>query len=213
MPDDRLPLVARRGAFSIEEPWDVPEPCERPALRLATDGQAPRLPTTVAVYYDDEQLTIVFTGLDDRVIARYLTHDDPLYEEDVMEAFLAPQHSGEYFELEVNPIGTTFDARITSPDGVRATMTTDLGWTCERLFAAVRSVRAGAGPATMEIVLRFPFASLGRPVPAEGEEWRANFFRIDRSTDEGDEFSAWQPTMKSPADFHVAAAFGTLRFE
>jgi hypothetical protein len=212
MPDDRLPLVACRGEFSIEEPWEVPERCQRGALRRATDGRAPRLSTSVAVYYDQEQLTIVFSGIDDRVVATHLAHDAPLYEEDVVEAFLAPGHSGEYFELEMNPIGTTFDARITSPDGVRATMTADLGWDCQGLFAAFRSVRIGAEPATLEVVLRFPFASLGRLAPASGEEWRANFFRIDRHAEEGDEFSAWQPTMKSPADFHVVAAFGTLRF-
>jgi hypothetical protein len=212
MPDDRLPLAAFRGEFSIEEPWALPEGCPRAALRRATDGEAPRLHTSVAAYYDQEQLTIVFTGIDDRVVATHLAHDAPLYEEDVVEAFLAPQHSGQYFELEVNPIGTTFDARITSPDGVRATMTADLGWDCQGLFAAVRSVRVDREPATMEVVLRVPFASLGRPRPVGGEEWRVNFFRIDRHAELGDEFSAWQPTMKSPADFHVVAAFGTLRF-
>src|SRR5438309_1861222 len=59
----------------------------------------------------------------------------------------------------------------------------------------------------MQIVIRIPFAALKK-----SDEWRANFFRIDRSAANGDEFSAWQPTMKTPPDFHVTAAFGTLRF-
>jgi hypothetical protein len=53
---------------------------------------------------------------------------------------------------------------------------------------------------------------LGRPTPVAGETWRANFFRIDRHPELGDEYSAWQPTMRSPADFHVGEAFGTLKF-
>lgn len=212
METDARQLVACRGEFSIEEPWEVPQGCRRGLLRRATDGLAPRLETTVAVYYDREQLTLVFSGSDDRVVATHTVHDAALYEEDVVEAFLAPGDPREYFELEVNPIGTTFDARITSPDGVRTTMTADLQWDCRDLFAAVRTVRKGGGPATVDTVIRLPFASLGRRPPVAGEQWRANFFRIDRHPDLGDEFSAWQPTMRSPADFHVAAAFGNLLF-
>jgi hypothetical protein len=63
----------------------------------------------------------------------------------------------------------------------------------------------------MHVVIRLPFDSLGWR-PTAGDEWRGNFFRIDRSARHGDEFSAWQPTLKAPADFHVAAAFGALRF-
>ncbi len=155
--------------------------------------------------WDDEALTLVFSGEDDHVVATHRAHDAPLYQEDVVEAFLAPA-GGEYFELEVNPLGAIFDARIVSPDGVRATMQTELAWTCAGLFAAVRRIDD-----TFDTVMRIPFASLARAVPEDGEEWRANFFRIDRHPD-GDEFSAWNPTMKSPADFHVVAAFGVLRF-
>ena len=55
-------------------------------------------------------------------------------------------------------------------------------------------------------------AALGREKPRDGETWRANFFRIDRHPQHGDEYSAWQPTMKDPADFHIAECFGTLTF-
>ena len=46
-----------------------------------------------------------------------------------------------------------------------------------------------------------------------GKPVRANFFRVDRSETHGDEYSAWNPTMKDPADFHVVAAFGKLEFD
>jgi hypothetical protein len=200
-------LVVPRAEFSIEEPWDVPSACEMVSPRLAVDGGAPRLQTSVAAYYDDDLLTIVFRCDDDEVVATYLGHDEPLWKEDAVEVFLAPSGLTPYFEIEVNPLGTTFDARIDSPDGVRATMTTDLGWTCAGLFAAVRRDDLRA----LDIVIRLPFASLGAHAKS-GDEWGANFFRIDRSDAHGDDFSAWQPTLKSPPDFHVAAAFGALRF-
>src|SRR5207247_10583437 len=131
-------LVVPRGEFSIEDPWAVPPQCVRAALRRATDGGVPRLPTSVAAYSDDAFLTIVFHAEDDEVVATMYGHDEPLWKEDVVEAFLAPGDGRTYFELEVNPLGTTFDARIESPDGVRATMHADVSWTCKDLFAAIR---------------------------------------------------------------------------
>jgi hypothetical protein len=206
-----VPLLdVPRGEFSIEEPWAIPEGCVPVALKRATDGGAPRLATSVAAYYDDDFLTVIFDADDDKIVATYLEHDEPLWQEDVVEIFIAPEGLTPYFEIEVNPLGTTFDARIDSPDGVRATMTTDLAWTCDGLFAALRRDDGKR----VQVVIRIPFDSL-RKHPNAGNEWRANFFRIDRadrSADHGDDFSAWQPPMKTPPDFHVTAAFGTLRF-
>ena len=201
-------FVVPLADFSIEDPWAIPAGCTPVALRLATDATAPRLSTHVAAYFDDSDLTIVFSGIDDDVVATYLEHDAPLYEEDVVEVFLAPEAITRYFELEVNPLGTTFDGIIDSPDGVRATMKTDLAWTCDGLFAAIRRDNE-----VVDTVIRIPFSSLGRKAPVDGETWRANFYRIDRSETRDSEFSAWQPTMKQPADFHVPAAFGEIRFQ
>ena len=207
------PLAVRRATFSIENPWAVPSVCEPVRMRRATDGSAPRLATSVAAYFDDEFLTVLFACADDHIVATHLEHDAPLYEEDVVEAFLAPATPREYFELEVNPLGTTYDARIESPDGVRATMRGDRAWTCDRMFAAVRKIVESSGAMTIDTVLRIPFSCLGRRTPEPGETWRANFFRVDRNPRHGDEYSAWQPTLRTPADFHVTAAFGTIRFE
>jgi hypothetical protein len=233
-------FVVPLADFSIEDPWAIPPACAREPLRRSTDAVEPRLATSVAAYFDDEQLTIVFSAIDDDVIATYREHDAPLYQEDVVEVFLAPERITRYFEIEVNPLGTTFDAIIESPDGIRSTMRTDLAWTCDGLFAAIRRVhvpkadkgermiqpqdpspafgtlspQSGARVLQMvDTVIRIPFSSLGRSAPADGATWRANFYRIDRSTFRDAEFSAWQPTLKRPADFHVPAAFGELRFQ
>ena len=195
-------LVIPRAEFSLEDPWAVPPRCRPAELRRASDGGAPRLATSVAAYFDDQFLTVVFHGDDDEVVATLFDHDTPLWQEDVLEAFLAPRAGTAYFELEVNPLGTTFDARIESPDGVRATMHADLSWTCEGLFNAIR--RQGR---IVDTVLRVPFAALG------GRPARGNFFRVDRSAAHGDDYCAWSPTMKDPPDFHVVPAFGTLEFD
>jgi hypothetical protein len=200
-------LAVPRAEFSIENPWSMPLACTPVPLRRATDGSAPRQATSVAAYYDDAFLTVLFVADDDEIVATYREHDEPLWREDVVEIFVAPDGLSPYFEIEMNPLGTTFDARIDSPDGLRATMIVDLGWTCTGLFAALRRDDGR----TSHAVIRLPFAAIGT-TPKSGHEWRANFFRIDRSAAYGDEFSAWQPTLKTPADFHVASAFGALRF-
>lgn len=205
MADDTL--IVPRAAFSIEEPWQIPDACEPVRLRRSTDGARPRLATTVALYRDERHLTAVFVADDDEVVATHLQHDAPLYQEDVVELFLAPEENGTYFELEVNPLGTVFDARITSPDGVRATMKADLAWTCDGIFRALRRMNG-----RLEVVIRMPFSSFGVASPNGRAAWRGNIFRIDRSKRAGDEFTAWRPTMKNPPDFHVVAAFGALVF-
>ena len=194
-------LVIPRGEFSIEDPWAVPPGCQPVPMVRAIDGGTPRLATEIITYFDDEYLTIVFRAEDDEIVATTYDHDAPLWQEDVVEAFLAPAGGTTYYELEVNPLGTTFDARIESPDGVRATMRADVSWTCDGLFTAVRRVGS-----SVDTVLRVPFAAVG------GRPARANFFRVDRSRAHGDEYSAWRPTVKTPADFHVVAAFGELVF-
>lgn len=193
--------------FLIEDPWALPKGCERVPFRRATDGARPRLPTTIAIFADEEYLNALFQSADDGVVATHLERDAPLYEEDVVEVFLAPAEATRYFEFEVNPLGTIFDARIESPNGTRAGMRTDRGWDCPSVFAAIRKT-----PASADTIVRIPFACLDVPRPATGAQWRANFFRIDRSTAHGDEYSAWSPTLKNPPDFHVAAAFGRLLF-
>jgi Carbohydrate-binding family 9 len=205
-------LPVPRGPFDTEDPWTAPRGCNPVRLRRATDAAPPRLATSVAAWYDDEYLTVLFSAGDDHVHATLTEHDAPLYEEDVVEIFVAPAELTRYFELEVSPRGTLFDARIDSPDGDRATMHVDRDWTCDGLVAAVRIVKESDGAMTIDTLVRIPFTSLGTAAPREGDTWRANFFRIDRNPRQGDEFSAWQPTMKVPADFHVPAAFGTLRF-
>ena len=205
-------LVVPRAAFDMEEPWATPRECLPVRMRRTTDAAAPRLATSVAVWYDDAYLTVLFSAADDHIAASHLSHDAPLYEEDVVELFLSPQRLADYFEIEVSPRGTVFDARIHSPDGVRATMTTDRDWTCEGLVAAVRQIRESDGTTSIDTLARIPFAALGHGTPKQNDIWRANFFRIDRNLHHGDEFSAWQPTMRTPPDFHVTEAFGALRF-
>jgi hypothetical protein len=202
-----LLVLAQGSAFAQTPPTMLVKrggPPETASLAKSTDGTAPRLATSVTAARDNDALVFTFRLQDDEVVATMRRHDEPLYNEDVVEVFLAPEKLTEYFEIEVNPLGTMFDSRISSPDGVRKTMKGDVKWTCVGCTGVV-SLR--------EVVIRVPFKAITARAPRSGDRWRANFFRIDRSKVHGDEYSAWSPTLRNPADFHVAAAFGTLLFE
>src|SRR5687767_7313994 len=210
MPETSI-LEVPRHRFSFDHPWSVPADAKELLLRRSVDGAMPRLPTTVAVYYDDSRLYLIYRGRDDLIKAALTGRDDPIYNEDAVEVFLAPENARQYFEIEVSPIGTIFDARIDNPDGDRRTMRADAGWNCEGLWAALWRDYLEDGGSIFAVTLAIPFAGLDRATPDSGETWRGNFFRVDRSP-RGDEYSAWQPTLRNPADFHVPGVFGELVF-
>ena len=145
-----------------------------------------------------------FDARHDGVVATLRERDAPLWTEDVFEVFLAPDREAPrvYFEFEVNPLGTLFDARVESPERVRASMRVDTSWDCPGLAA-----RVTARESRWSALLTIPLAPLcGGEIPAT---WRANFYRIDRRA--RDEYTAWSPTFSDPTDFHVPERFGILR--
>lgn len=173
------------------------------ALSDAVTGAPARLATSVRIGWRSGALLVRFDGRDEGVVATYARRDEPLWMEDVFEVFLSPEEMPSvYYEFEVNPKGALFDARVTSPEGKRATMSADVSWNCPGFGARVR-VR----PDRWSALLTIPLSPMnpGKDV----RHWRANFFRIDRG--KADEYSAWQPTFSNPADFHVPARFGVLR--
>ncbi len=173
-------------------------------LRDARTGAPPRLKTAVRVGLRGQDLCVRFDGRDEGVVATLTQRDDPLWQEDVFEVFLSPADPpGVYYEFEVNPLGTLFDARVSSPDFSRATMRVETAWDCAG-FAA----RVTRGEDRWSASLRIPLGPLCAGAPPA--LWRANFYRIDRGA--VDEYSAWAPTLADPADFHVPERFGTLKF-
>jgi hypothetical protein len=157
-----------------------------PIALVASDGRGGAVqPTALRLAHDQERLYVAFRCSDVEIVATYTGRNEPIYDEEVVESFLAPSGDPQrYFELEANPIGAWFEARVENPDGRRATMRVDRDWSCRDWERAVR-VRAGG----WDVEWAIPFASLGEAPPDRDARWRANFFRIDRAN--GGEFSAW----------------------
>lgn len=189
--------VPRRHSQS----WDDVPPL--PTLTLVDGSGAPVQATVVRLAWDEEALHVRFDCEDRDAWGTYRNRDEPLWQEEVVEVFLAPGEEDpvRYAELEVSPLGVVFDAWIHNPTSLRKDMTADVAWDCPGL-----RWEAGCGDHREDW-----WAELA--IPWQGERpriWRANFYRVERPRDGEAEFTAWSPTLTRPADFHKPSRFGVL---
>lgn len=193
------------------QPWRHPDDPEWLSFTRAIDGGPSRLATACTLFYDATSFYAHFRFEDDEIVANMLVRDDPIYEEDVLELFLSTGDRCCYYEFQISPLGTLFDARVHSPEGQRATMTADRGWNCEGLWGSLKRERSRGSLWLSHVVLAVPFDGIGARA-AKGDTWYGNLFRIDRGAIET-EFLAWRPTRRDPPDFHVPAEFDRFSFE
>ncbi len=184
---------------------------------LLNDGSGePQLPTELKICWDDRNLYLAFVAVDTDIWGTYRKRDDPVWQEEVVEAFLSSCGDvTRYFEFNFSPHNIVFDAKIEIPEsGDRRFMKSDVGWNCQGLQSAVQVVGTLDDHSDIDerwvVEAALPFSQIGREgrPPQKGEQWRANFYRIDRAG-EG-EFSCWSPTLLP--NFHVPARFGHLLF-
>lgn len=187
--------------------WTVPR--RRPwketpsaSLVLADGSGAPEQATAVRLCWDDEALHVRFDCEDRDAWGTFRHRDDPLWQEEVVEVFLAPGEEDpvRYLEIEVSPLGVLFDAMIHNPTGLRTDMTADLSWDCPGI-----RWQTGRGTERQDW-----WAELSIPWSNPPALWRANFYRVERPRDGAPEFTCWSPTLTSPPDFHKPARFGLL---
>lgn len=125
---------------------------------------------------------------------------DHLWDRDVAEAFLQPDPTREHYyrEFEVSPNGMWIDLDI-FPGGL-ADLKSGLN---KSVFLDEKAHRWAAE-------LAIPLKSLTANFDPKAI-WRANFYRVE-GKEEPRTYLAWRPTGTAKPNFHVPAAFGTLRF-
>lgn len=144
--------------------------------------------------------------------AMFTEPGSPVWEEEAVEVFLqAPGFSNKYFEIDLNPLNTITQLRISNngAPGDKRVYEGDTQWRCAGLITRtfidghLNSTRQCSGW-TAELAI--PLISLigGRDYSGL---WRANFFRVDASS-ENLAYSAWLPT--GEIDFHRMEYFGQL---
>jgi len=154
-------------------------------------------PTLAAAAYDSENLYLAYLCLrrgGQPLKAAGGKHDGPVWRDECIEFFVAPGAEGkDYYQLIVNPRGTTYDALGFRKDkwepksrvGIRKH---DLFWTVE---------------------IAIPLGALPAPRPAPGAVWRANLTRASMHFTELN-IGAWRFADGANND---VARFGRLLFK
>jgi len=224
--------VPEYSVLRTETPINVDGRLDDPAWEKAgvmelvdnVTGKPPRLPTTARMLYDDEWLYVGYHSMDHDIWGTMKRHDDPIYDEEVVEIFLDPVGLlTAYYELEVSPLNTRFDAFILNDAEVAGTDERGprfqgfIAWDPIGFKHGVYvkgELNAHDGKAEFwecEMAIRFDELFLGKNLPPKpGDVWRGNLYRIDIEGKRIEE-SAFSPTGKE--DFHVPSRFGKFVFK
>lgn len=166
--------------------------------------------TTTSLCYDNQALYIHFHCEDPDIWGTMTKRDEPIYNEEVVEIFLAPgiENPTHYYEFEISPDGVLFDAKIVNPGPDRGPIEVITEWDCPGIHWQTRRQDSDSQWSADVII---PWESIA-PTDSRPHIWRANFTRIECPRKAEPEFSCWSPTLTNPANFHKPTEFGVLRF-
>lgn len=206
--------------------WDVVHDISSRFILSDCSGPA-RQQTTVKACYDNEMLRLFFINKDDNVESNYRNCNDPLFNQDVVEAFIGPARVDgkpitNYLEIELSPNSVLFASNITNP-GLTCSTISGTYLPCSLFnYKATRfdsrKIWWGQIDLPWAVLHKFRTAEqqqhdgfhsvVGAPV---GTTWRTNFFRIDRpAATQTREFSCFSCDESSPPCFHKPAYFAYL---
>mgnify|MGYP000858749123 CR=1 FL=1 len=214
-----IPLVSEE----IQIDGKLDEPLWKKAILLTpfylnNGSGTERESTQLRLAYDDQALYIGWTCRDEDIQATFTERDSTLWDEEVVEMFLTSDKLTLYYELQWNPLGTIFDARIQNrlnSEGLSKGIDGDWDWTAEGMQSAVwvdGTVQKSDDTDTMwQVEVRLPFSALGDTIPKSGEVWRGNFYRYSRTQGRDIELCSWSPTLLP--SFHEPSRFGYFEFK
>jgi hypothetical protein len=194
------------------------------------DGPAPRLRTRAKMLWDDECLYIGAELEEPDLWATYTEHDSVIFHENDFEVFLDPDGDcHNYFEYEINTLGTDWDLFLPKPYRFGGSARNE--WEAEGLRKAVvlrgtlNDPRDRDDGWTLELALPWRclrFGPYAAQPPAVGSSWRVNFSRVEwdlehkdgayRKTEgRGEHNWVWSP--QGVVDMHRPEMWGYLQFE
>jgi hypothetical protein len=195
----------------LDEPsWRAAEPVG-PFRSPWYEGDRPRA-TEARMLWDDDYLYVGFVVEDEHITAHLTERDDPVWREDCVEVFVAPDPDNVriYFNFEFNAIGTMLDRTSYLDQG--------LEWNAEGVLVAIThdGTLNDASDTdrgwVAEIAIPFQaFAGAARRLPPhDGDTWRLNLYRLNDESDR--QHSVWSHTGTERPSFHEPERFGVVRF-
>ena len=178
--DGRLDEAAWRAAAWTDDFVDIEGPAE----------PAPRFRTRAKMLWDSTNLYIAAELTEPDVWATITERDAVIFRDNDFEVFIDPDgDTHQYYELEVNALGTAWDLFLQKPyrDNGHALN----GWDIRGLQVGTRVDgtlnRPGDTDRGWTVELTLPWAALGEAAntpapPRAGDQWRVNFSRVEWRT-------------------------------
>lgn len=179
------------------------------------DSSDLRYPTRFKIIYSSTGIYVLFTGTDKKITTKDFKDFESIFNGDVFEVFFHPDPTVPvYYEYEVNAMGRELILAISNLTGQNFQ-----SWIPKR-SSVKKMVDIKGGPQAINADIEswsaeiyFPFGALGilpHVPPSKGNEWHANFCRLDYDSGKMVKWS-FSPNIKT--SFHELEAFYTIKFE
>lgn len=147
----------------------------------------PRFATRVKMAWDNEFLYVAAEIEDPHIWANLKKHDEVVFFDNDFEIFLDPDNDTQnYFEYEVNALGTIFDLFVVKPYRVGAPALHS--WNFEGLKQGIHIDGTINNPTdtdkkwVVEVAIPFSTLGFGLTTPSVDTPWRINFSRVEWDT-------------------------------
>ena len=193
---ERLPFAPRRAiCYRTSSPLIVDgkldeaswreAPWSEPFIDIEGERQPP-LATRVRMLWDDEFMYFGAELDEPHLWATLKERDSVIFQDNDFEVFIDPDgDTHEYYELEVNALGTVWDLMLVRPyrDGGPAIHAWDIAGLRVGVNARGTINRAGDRDEAWTVEIAMPWKILGeaaprRGAPLPGDQWRVNFSRV-----------------------------------
>lgn len=194
------------------------------------DHPVPRHDTRCKMMWSDHHLYVGARLDEPHVWATLATHDQIVFHDNDFEIFIDPDGDGcDYYEIEINALGTIFDLRLTRAYNQGGTA--QHGWHATGMLSAVHVDGTLNDPTDMDrnwsVEFAIPWATLAEfstatCPPQPGDTWRINFSRVQwQRTIEDATYAkvpntrednwVWSPQWK--VNMHIPGEWGYLTFD
>ena len=190
--------------------------------------------TQVKTLYNNDYLYLAVMFYEPHICANITENEKQIYLDNAFELFIDPDGDGlNYYEFEINANGATWDLQLDKP--YRKGGIANNNWNIDELKKAIFINGTLNNPTDIDsfwtIELAIPFSVFDEykngTYPADGEQWKINFLRVEwnydiedrkyvKKTDENDEilqsdFWVWSPQKK--IDMHIPERWGIIEFK
>jgi streptogramin lyase len=197
-----------------EAAWNVAVPFSRFHFPWWKAGRKEQ--TVVRMVWDDDCLYLAYQCEDAHVWAEHTERDSPVYKDDCVELFAAPnpQRPNDYFNIEMNVNRAVLDQH--HPNGPGKSEVDN--WNASGIVVAttVKGSLNDDGDRDNGWILEvaIPFANFaavtGRVRPEDGDVWHLNLNRLGGKTNP--QHSQWSPGTTIRPAFHAPDTFGRVTF-